>query len=436
MDGQESSHNTSPAAPRIHHPDRSRIDPDPKSIDELVSQDHPVRLIWELVQTLDRRPLYDGIKAVEGHAGRTPIDPMILVALWAFATVEGISSARRLAKLCRRDDPFKWICGGVRVNYHTLADFRTTHAAWLQEQITGVVAVLLQEELIDLNQVGQDGMRVRASAGSGSFKRAAKLEEFLEQAEQQWDRLQAELKNESPQRSARQQAAQQRAAGERLERLERAKEEQAKVAASREKRKKGDGETARASTTDPECRRMKMPDGGTRPAYNVQFGTTLDSLVIVDLDVTNAGSDAGLMDPMVERIETQHGITPDEYYTDGGFSTNDDIERVSQRGVTVFTPVKIVDKKKERGEDPFAPQKGDTPQVAAWRQRMGTDEAQTKYKQRSKCEWSNAQCRNRGMWQFTVRGLAKVKAVVLWYVLVHNLLRMVALRAEQVVDPC
>ena len=160
-------------------------------------------------------------------------------------------------------------------------------------------------------------------------------------------------------------------------------------------------------------------------------GGDLDTLVIVGADVTNAGSDAGQMDPMLERIEQQQQTLPEEYYVDGGFSTKDDIRDVAQRGVTVFAPVKEVEKKRKQGKDPYAPQKGDEPEVAQWRQRMGTQQAQQKYKQRSKCEWSNAQCRNRGLWHFTVRGLKKVKAVVLWYVLVHNLLRAVALRAQQ-----
>ena len=172
---------------------------------------------------------------------------------------------------------------------------------------------------------------------------------------------------------------------------------------------------------------MKMADGGFRPAYNPQFATDLDGLVIVGADVINAGSDGGQMDPMLEQIEEHQGQLPGEYYTDGGFSTKDDIEKVGQRGVTVFTPVKEEEKRLKAGKDPFAPQKGDKPKVAEWRQRMGTPEAKVKYKQRTKCEWTNAMCRQRNLWQFTVRGLAKVKAVVWWYVLAHDLLRGVAL---------
>jgi len=343
-----------------------------------------------------------------------------------YATIEGISSARKLAKLCYRDEAFKWIRGGVDVNYHTLGDFRVQHSDWLEEQVVQLVAVMLLEGLITLNRVGQDGMRVRASAGSGSFKKEGTLDKLLALAQEQWDRLQKEFETGSQDLSARQ-----RAARERIERLQRAKEEQQKIAAAREARKKDDGENARASATDPEARRMKMADGGFRPAYNPQFATDLDGLVIVGADVTNAGSDGGQMDPMVEQIEEDQGQLPDEYYTDGGFSTKDDIEKVGQRGVTVFTPVKEQEKRLKEGKDPFAPQKGDKPKVAEWRQRMGTPEAKEKYKQRSKCEWTNAMCRLRNMWQFTVRGLAKVKAVVLWYALAHNLLRGVALRAAR-----
>jgi hypothetical protein len=287
------------------------------------------------------------------------------------------------------------------------------------------------EDLVDLEVLGQDGMKVRASAGNDSFRKAETLEGLLEEAEQRWDRLQKEFQQETSELSARQKAAQQRAAREKVERLKQALEEVKQVAEAREKRKKGDGASARASTTDPIARRMKMGDGGTRPAYNVEFATGLNSLVIVGADLINVGSDAGQMEPMVQQIEEEQEPLSGEYLVDGNFATTEDIESVGQRGVTVLAPVKQAEKQKKEGKDPYAPKRGDSPKVAQWRQRMGTEEAQQKYKQRCKCEWPNAQCRNRGLQQFTVRGLEKVKAVVLWYVLVHNLFRMVTLRAER-----
>lgn len=177
---------------------------------------------------------------------------------------------------------------------------------------------------------------------------------------------------------------------------------------------------------------MKMADGGTRPAYNVQFATDLDNLVIISAEVVNAANDCEQMEPMVQRIEAEQAPLPPgaEYYVDGGYPNRDQLDRVARRGVTVYTPVKAAEKKTQKGQDPYAPRRGDSPLVAAWRQRMGTAEAQEKYKLRSKTEWPNAQCRNRGLWQFVVCGLEKVKAVVMWQVLTHNLLRMAALRAK------
>lgn len=422
-------------APRVSSPDRSRVDPNPKRIDELIPPDHKARFVWALVEDLDMTELYEEIESVEGHAGRPAIDPRILVALWLYGTDEGIASAHELARRCIDCDPYKWICGGVHVNYHTLADFRVQHPQWLGQQVVAQIAALRAEGLVNLDKLGQDGMRVRANAGNDSFKKAEKLSQLLDEAEQQWDRLQDEFE-QTQQSSPRERAAAERAARERIERIKQAQEEVQQVAEQREKRKKGDGETARASTTDPEARRMKMGDGGTRPAYNVQLDTDLDSLVIVGVDVVQAGSDSGQMEPMVQQIEADQGPLPEdgEYYVDGGFASNADLESLGQRGVTVFAPVKAVEKKKQKGEDPYAPKRGDTPHVASWRQRMGSAEAQEKYKQRSKTEFPNATCRNRGLQQFLVRGLAKVKTVVLWYVLIHNLLRMVALRAERAIQ--
>jgi transposase len=432
MEPQDASTEVAAPAPRIKSPDRMQIDPHPKRIDDLIPPGHKARLVWELVLNLDLSPLYAQIKAVEGHAGRPPTDPRVLVALWLYATDEGISKARELYRRCNDCDPYKWLRGGVDVNYHTLSDFRTQHPEWLKEQVVINIAAMRAEGLASLDVLGQDGMRVRASAGNDSFKRDATLQELLEEAEQQWSRLQQEFAEET-EMSAREQASQERAARERIERLKQAQQEVQKVAEAREKRKKGDGASARASTTDPEARRMKMGDGGTRPAYNVEFTTDLNNLVIVGVDVTNAGSDAGQMEPMAEKIEAEQGPLPEdaEYYVDGGFATKDDVQSMGQRGVTVFAPLKDVEKQQQQGKDPYAPKRGDSPEVAAWRERMGTDEGRQKYKQRAKCEWSNAECRNRGLHQFVVRGLAKVKTVVLWYVLVHNLLRMVALRAEK-----
>ena len=398
-------------------------------LDELLPDDHTGRLVWAYVESLDLSELYQAIRAIEGHVGRDPIDPKILVALWLYATIDGVGSARRLDRLCKAHVVYQWICGGVSVNYHTLSDFRVRHVEFLDRLLTQSVSTLLHQGLIELNRLAQDGMRVRASAGSSSFRRRPTLEQCLKEAEAQLDALKRESQ-EGGAEDRRQRAAAERAARERTERLKQALAELAEVEQKMEHRKKGSGHKARASKTDPEARQMKMGDGGFRPAYNVQFATTTETLVIVGADVTNAGADAGRMSPMVEQVEERYAARPEQYLADGGFSTFKDIERLESSGTQVYAPVKDEERKREKGEDPFARRKRDSKEVAAWRERMGTEPAKQIYKQRAAtAEFPNAGCRNRGLLRFLVRGLSKTKAVSLWQALAHNFQRTLSLRA-------
>jgi hypothetical protein len=352
------------------------------------------------------------------------------MTLWLYATVEGVGSARELDRLCQNHVHYQWICGDVGVNYHTLSDFRTEHGELLDELLSQSVATLIHEGLVNLNQVAQDGMRVRASAGSSSFRRRPTLEDCLNQARGQVAALKEEVDADPGAGTKRQQAARERAARERAQRVADALAALAELEPKMEARKKGSQEKARASTTDPEARRTKMGDGGFRPAYNVQFATDVGSQVIVGVDVVNIGSDGGQMLPMVEQIEERYGKTPENYLVDGGFATVEDIDAVGgpEHGATVYAPVKDEEKKKEAGVDPFAPRPKDGEVVGAWRVRMGTDEAKAIYKNRaSTAECVNAQARNRGLQQFRVRGLLKARAVALWYALAHNIMRSVAL---------
>ena len=417
-------------APRLRRAVRDQVEMHCAALDELVPDDHPVRTIWQYVEQLDLSPLTQPIKAVQGQRGRDATDPQILLALWLWATIDGVGSARRLDALCQRDLLYRWVCGGVSVNYHLLSDFRTAQVEFLDRLLTESVASLMREGLVDLNRVAQDGMRVRASAGSDTFRRRETLEECRAKAQQQVEVLKQELQQDSSQGTRRHRAARQRATRERQQRVQEALAHAQELAARREARKKGDGSEARASTTDPEARRMKFPGGGFHPGYNVQLATDTKSGIIAGADVTNSGSDGGLMAPMVEQVSERYGMTPAEWLVDGGFATKHDIEQAAARGTKPYAPVKEQAEKRAKGQDPFAPRPGDSPAVAEWRQRMGTDEAKEIYKERaSTAEWANAQLRNHNLRLLLVRGLKKVKAVLLWFVLAHNVLRMATLRA-------
>jgi transposase len=396
------------------------------SLDELIPQEHPVRIIWDYALSADLSGLYQNIKAVQRHAGRPPIDPRILFALWLYATTRGVGSARLLEELCRDKIDYQWICGDVSVNYHTLADFRRDRAGLLDDLLTQSVAVLMTEGLVDLERVAQDGMRVRASAGAASFRRKPTLEEALADAQAQVERLRQEQEDDPKASNERQKQARRRAAEDRVARVQAALKRLPELEA---KKKPDEKDKARCSTTDPEATVMKMANGGFNPAYNIQFATDTKSQIIVGVDVVTTGSDQGQMPPMVGQIQQRYGQAPGEYEVDGGFAKHEDIEAVSAPaiGCTVYAPVP---KPKDPKVDRHAPHAGDSAAVAEWRRRMGTEEAKEIYKDRAAtAECVNALARRRGLVQLAVRGLAKVRVVALWVALAHNVRRMAALRA-------
>ena len=426
------------AAPRLRRAERRQVSLRPVCLDDLLPADHRARFVWAFAEGLDLSALYGAIKAVEGHPGHPPADPRLLLALWLYATVEGVGSARELDRLCCEHIGFEWLCGGVSMNHTTLAEFRVAHGAVLERLLIDSFAAMLRTGHASLERVAQDGMRVRAAAGAASFRRQTSLARCRTEAAAEVARLRAELEANPGALSRRQAAARQRAAAERERRVAAALAVAEQLSAQREADQRpcdqnppkpegdpaGEGVTKpppepRVSTTDAQARVMKMPDGGFRPAFNLGFATDPRSGMIAAVTLDNNGSDKGQLRPMSERLGEAYGQRPGEHLVDGGFATLADIEALAAAGVTVFAPVP---KPRNAERDPHAPLDGDGPGVAAWRQRMGSDAAKAIYKERAAtAECVNAQCRNRGLLRFLVRGIEKARAVGLWHALAHNM---------------
>ena len=429
--------------PRLRIPQRDQVEFRWASLDQLLEPDHPVRTVWAAVCALDLSAWLREVKAVEGHVGRDATDPRLLVALWVYATLKGIAFARELDRLCRPDGclPFQWLCGGVTVNYSMLAQFRSQGGEKWDDLLTHIVATLVDADLVRMERVAQDGMKVRANAGKSSFHRHQSLEEALEAARQQIEALKklaeeenSQSESESRKRTKAQRGAQERAARERQQRIDEAMCQCEALQRQREVRAqqgKYQAQQARASTTDPEARNMTMADGGTRPAYNVQFTTDTATGVIVGVEVNNAGTDGSQLAPMLDQLEQRYEQVPDEALVDGGFATIETIEQADAQGCTVYAPLKNEKKQQEQGKDPYARKPGDSDAVANWRSRMGTEAAKLIYRLRAQtAEWVNAQCRNRGLWQMPVRGQPRCRIIALMYAIAHNLVVAERLRAE------
>jgi len=410
-----------PAPPRLRRADRSQFLIRPQTLDEALEPDHPARIVWTLVTRWDLDGFLAKIKARGERPGRAAIDPVILISLWLYAYSRNVGNGRELDRLCEKHDAYRWICGGVPMNYHTLNDFRVTHEEALDGLLTQMIAALTSQNLVSVERVSIDGTRQRAGAGRRSFKTCETIEKHLVEAKAHVEAMKKQAAD--PNASLQRQRAADRAARERNERLEKALAEVKKIeeAKSKQKNKPSKHQPAKASTTDPEARQMHVSNGGTAPAMNVQFAVAVEGRAIVGVEVTNAGSDVHQSEPMREQVEKRSGQKVKDILIDGGFIGLDNIDAAAEAGTTIYAPVP---KPKKEETDRHQPKKGDSDAVAEWRARMGTDAAKAIYKQRaSTVETANGECKTyRGLGQFLVRGIDKVRCIALWSALAYNVI--------------
>lgn len=412
---------------RLRLPERKQMTFQQAALDQMIEEDHQARWVWECVCQWDLSCLTRQIAAVEGTTGRDHTDPRILLALWILATLDGYGSARELERLCRYHLAYRWICGGVSVNHNLLSMFRRT--ANLEELLVQMIASLLQADLVTMQTVALDGMKVRASASKDSLHRQPKLAELLAQVRTQLQRLSEETRSDNEGEQRRQERkrqhleARQARLAEAIKQVEQQQEHQQQTAKRKGKKQRSE---PRCSTTDPDCRKMKFTHGGYLPAYNVQFATDVASGMVVGVEVTNKVSDGGLLEPLVERVHQQYQRRPDQMLVDGGYVNVDQIDRLEVAGVEVYAPVPQPKKSSKRDgsspvRDPYEREKRDSDAVFGWRSRMKTESAKEIYGQRaSVAERTNAHARNRVLSQFLTRGKQCCQNVALLCALAQN----------------
>jgi transposase len=408
-------------------------------LEGLLPSDHRARIVMSFVESLDLSPLYEAIKSREGEPGRPPPDPAVLLGLWLYATIEGVGSARQLERLVERDLAYRWIAGGVPLNYHGLSDFRAAHVAVLDRLLTESVTALIAEGLVSLTEVAVDGTKVRANASRGSFKTGSRLARIETAVEQRIAALKAEIERDPEASSRRKRSAQERAARQVKERADRARAALDRVRAEKEKRAKTHPQDEakksepKVSLSDPEARNMRFPDGAVRPAYNAQIAVAPKEGIIVSVEVTDRRNDAGLAAPMVDDMVRRYGQAPENLLVDTHYATSDDIAALAEHTagpVKVYAPTPterddvkpatLAQRAKDRAREPES--------VKEWRSRMGTMAGQEVYRSRKLIERINANLKNHGFGFLPVRGLIKAKAVALWHALANNLMAAYRLR--------
>jgi transposase len=399
--------------PRILKPCRRQAVIKVEAPEDLIAKDHPARLIARVVDGLDLSKFTAGARAVEHGSGRPTLCPATMLTLWLYATSRGIGSAREIERLVGSDDAFKWIVGDLAVGRFAISEFRVSHGEALLSVMADVLGALLHKRVLSPDVIALDGTRVRASASAPSFRRLESLRECREQALLHIRAVLADADN--PEITARQHAARAAAAKELLRRTDEAIKTATELA---EKRRR----EARASTTDANARVMKMPDGGFRPAYNVQVAVagseTGGPRTIVAIDVTNVGSDMGAIEKMIPRVEAATGVAPARLLADGNHARHACIDYAHARGVLVYAPPSRW----------ACPRTTDTEAVRVWRERMATDDAKRIYRGRAAlAELPNAFFKSRfGFDRVRVRGVAKVTCVAVLAAVTFNIIQNAA----------
>ena len=397
---------------RTREPERNQVAIRFEAPEDVLPADHRARVLWHLLGQLDLSPLLVEAKAIEGRQGRDVLSVRMMLTLWLYAISEGIGSGREIERRLKTDPAFQWIVGDQSVGRTKLNEFRVSHRVALDKIFTDVLAVLLHKQLLSLDLVAQDGTRVRASASAPSFRRAESLQACREQAQLHLRAVLAEDDDEADLRARKVREAKAREHAARVE---------AAIAAVKELDNGRRGSEPRASTTDPEARVMKMPDGGFRPAFNVQLATAGSPeggpRTIVGARVTNVGSDMGSVKPMLDDIAQRTGRLPETLLADANHASFEDIKDAAARGVEALVSVP------KRSKNAKA-QAERAPEIEAWLKRMETDEAKEKFRARaSLCELTNAHAKSRfALSTLLVRGIEKVTCVVLLTALVSNLL--------------
>lgn len=408
--------------PRVLSPDRRQHVMEDGCLDQQLVADHRVRLVWAFVEALDVAALEAGIRSLPGHAGAPAIAPRLLLSLWLYACLDNVGSAREIERLCSEHMAYRWLCGRVGVNHHTLSDFRNRSGQYLDDLLSNMIASLVRAGVVDGTTICQDGTKIRASAGSGSFRREATLEDLRVRAGAHVARVKAQ--GEDPALASRVRAARDRAAREQEERVNQAIRCMAELKAVKARNviKKGKQRVAepRASTTDPEARVMKSGGGGTHAAYNVQFATDAKSRAILGVQVLRQPADCGMSEGMRPEVERRTGRKVRVHITDAGYISKPTIEREEQAGVQRILPLPT----RADGQESAAHQPGDGPGVRRWRDRMRTQEAKALLRQRSGiAETPNGELKTyRAMGRLLVRGVAKATNVVLIGAIVYNLM--------------
>ena len=414
----------------------------PPSVLDLVPEGHAAHVVRDVVrEELDLSAIY--ATYVEGRGG-PPYHPAMMTALLLYGYAQGIRSSRRLARACQERVDFMAVTGMQRPDHDTINEFRRRHAEALEGLFAQVVRLCEKAGLVSLGHVSLDGTKIKANASKHkamSYDRMKKSEEELkaeirkyfeesaaideaEDAELGKDRRgdeQPEWVKNKKERMARIRAA-------RLALEKEAKEKaKAKAKAQGKEHSPKPEDSAQRNFTDPESKVMRAK-GTFEQSYNAHAAVDADCQVIVACEVTNQQHDGAMLVPMLGQVSANCGKKPGEVSADAAYCSEENLQALKDRGIRGY----IATGRQTHGT--ASPTSGEwrnrRPLATAMRARLRRGGHRSRYRLRKvTVEPVFGQMKEcRGLRQFLLRGLAKVKTEWSLACTAHNLLKLLGAR--------
>jgi len=309
--------------------DREQRELSPPSLDEVVAENNPVRVIDAFV---------DGLVAAEigfkreapAWTGRRGYDPKDLLKLYIYGYLNRVRSSRRMMRECVRNVEVMWLIHRLTPDFRTIADFRKDNRLAIRNAFRAFVKVLDEMKLFRKELFAVDGTKVRANNSIKKSFTPELLEKKLAYLAQQEKQLEAYL-NGMDEADARERTLPLDIPKEKAP--EKLKEVRARAAKYRgyQARMKETGET-QILETDSECRTLHSKDG-LHPAYNVQTAVDGGSHLVAEFMVTTANTDQNLLSEVAEQTKQAMGLETIRVVADKGYESREDIEKCLLNGV-------------------------------------------------------------------------------------------------------
>lgn len=318
------------------------------SLDELVAQEHPVRIIDKIVDSIviGNRERFE--KEREAEAGRPRYHDSIMLKLYIYGYFNGISSSRKLEVETYRNKEVIWLLGGLCPDHWTISNYRKENGEDIKFVTKKFREFLRGSGYIKLKTVAIDGSKVKANTNRDMLsieKIEAKLEGIDKKMEEylmrisesdRRDEIIDEVEGDGVEAGGRKYLDKIIELQKQVEELQKTKE-----ILEKEGRKY-------ISQTDTDARLMKSRDGKI-PGYNVQIAVDEEHKMIADSEVVTDEADNKILPQMIESIKEEFGEVPKEAIADNGYNTPDLIEAIEkkEKGIKIYVSQQQTQKDKE-----------------------------------------------------------------------------------------